>query len=109
MNVFQFKDLKPKPDIVHEYSRNIRKGHVPILIDNGSFACRVGWGCDENPRIVFRNLIAKPRKDRTKKDGEIPVTPVTQIGNDIINIEALRFQLKTQFGNYNNVQISLKM
>lgn len=47
--------------------------------------------------LEFRNLIAKPRKDRVKKDGEVPVTPPIQIGNDIVNIEAMRFQLKTQF------------
>lgn len=41
--------------------------------------------------MIFRNLIAKPRKERGKKDGEL------QVGNDIINIEAVRFQLKTQF------------
>ena len=40
---------------------------------------------------MFKNLIAKPRKERGKKDGEI------QVGNDIPNIEAMRFQLKTQF------------
>lgn len=27
----------------------------------------------------------------------MPVTPPIQIGNDIINIEAMRFQLKSQF------------
>ena len=45
----------------------------------------------------FRNLIAKPRKDRAKKDApENFVDPPIQIGNDIVNIEAMRFQLKTQ-------------
>lgn len=28
---------------------------------------------------------------------EIPQTPQLQVGNDIVNIEAVRFQLKTQF------------
>lgn len=28
---------------------------------------------------------------------EPPQTPLLQVGNDIINIEAVRFQLKTQF------------
>lgn len=41
--------------------------------------------------------MAKPRKERNKKDNEIPSTPPIQIGNDITNIEAVRFQLKTQF------------
>lgn len=48
--------------------------------------------------LQFRNLIAKPRKERLKKDTiEVPQTPQLQIGNDIVNIETMRFQLKTQF------------
>uniref|UniRef100_A0A1B0D501 Uncharacterized protein n=2 Tax=Phlebotomus papatasi TaxID=29031 RepID=A0A1B0D501_PHLPP len=97
MSVFTLKDVKTVPDIVHEYSPSYKGTSVPLVIDNGSYQCRAGWACDDQPRLVFRNLIAKPRKDRNKKDGEIPVTPVVQIGNDIVNIEALRFQLRTQF------------
>lgn len=67
------------------------------FLSSGSYQCRVGWANSEKPLMIFRNLIAKPRKDRIKKDGtEILVTPPTQIGNDIVNIEAMRFQLKTQ-------------
>lgn len=46
--------------------------------------------------MVFRNLIAKPRKEKAKKDGEPPLIQPTQIGNDIVNIEAMRYQLRTQ-------------
>ncbi|XP_053610710.1 actin-related protein 5 isoform X3 [Plodia interpunctella] len=63
----------------------------------GSYQCRVGWSIYDEPHLIFKNLIARPRKDRCKKDAEPPVTPPIQIGNDIINIEAVRFQLKTQF------------
>uniref|UniRef100_A0A1B0GLC5 Actin-related protein 5 n=1 Tax=Lutzomyia longipalpis TaxID=7200 RepID=A0A1B0GLC5_LUTLO len=97
MSVFTLKDAKIVPDIVHEYSPKIKGTSVPLVIDNGSYQCRAGWACNTQPSLVFRNLIAKPRKDRNKKDGEVPVTPVVQIGNDIVNIEALRFQLRTQF------------
>lgn len=31
-----------------------------------------------------------------KKDGEIPIAQPIQIGNDIVNIEAIRYQLRTQ-------------
>lgn len=50
-----------------------------------------------SPILAFKSVIAKPRKERSKKDGEIPVTPQIQVGNDITNLEAVRFQLKTQF------------
>ncbi|KAL0871217.1 hypothetical protein ABMA27_004986 [Loxostege sticticalis] len=96
-NVLVLKDYKTVPDVVHEYEPSLKFGHIPLVIDNGSYQCRVGWSIYEEPHLIFKNLIARPRKDRCKKDAEPPVTPPIQIGNDIINIEAVRFQLKTQF------------
>lgn len=94
--IIQLKDTKIVPDIVHEYTPKLKNANVPIVIDNGSFLCRAGFACFKEPMLTFRNLIAKPRKDRNKKDEAI-VQPSIQIGNELINIEALRFQLRTQF------------
>lgn len=33
--VLQLKDAKTIPDIIHTYSPDLKKGHVPIVIDNG--------------------------------------------------------------------------
>lgn len=66
----------------------------------GSYECRVGWACNNEPMMNFRNLIAKPRKEKVKKDGEIPLVQPIQIGNDIVNIEAMRYQLRTQVSFY---------
>lgn len=66
------------------------------MFDTGSYECRVGWATNDDPLITFRNLIAKPRKEKAKKDGESPLIQPTQIGNDIVNIEAMRYQLRTQ-------------
>lgn len=96
MEILQFRDLKVTPDIVHEYTGATRRSNNALIIDNGSYGCRVGWS-NGAPKLLFRNLLAKPRRDRTKKEGVLPPVPVTQIGNDIVNIEALRFQLRTQF------------
>lgn len=96
--VFLLKDLKSVPDIVHEYTAKEHKS--ALIIDNGSFLSRVGFANHKNPQLIFRNLVAKPRKDRNKKETKEEVQnsqPVTLIGNDIVNIEALRFQLRTQF------------
>ncbi|XP_046405545.1 actin-related protein 5 [Ischnura elegans] len=89
-NTFELKDVKPVPDAIQSYAL-FRDTAMPIVIDNGSYQCRAGWATQLQPSLVFKNLIAKQRKERGKKDGE------TQVGNDIANIEALRFQLKTQF------------
>lgn len=35
MNTYQLKDMKTVPDIVHEYSKDLKNNHVPIIIDNG--------------------------------------------------------------------------
>lgn len=77
---------------------------------SGSYECRVGWACDERPRMIFRNLIAKPRREKVKKDGELPLIQPTQIGNDIVNIEAMRYQLRTQVLRIrrNNYRYNLK-
>ncbi|KAF5303760.1 hypothetical protein FQA39_LY09833 [Lamprigera yunnana] len=96
MDVLQFKDVKPKPDIIHAYGSD--RNNATIIIDNGSYQCRVGWLNQSEPLLLFRNLVAKPRKERSKKDApESSHMPPLQIGNDITNIEAVRFQLKTQF------------
>lgn len=92
------KEPKTVPDAFYEYSTKDQK--QPLIYDNGSNWARVGFANKKTPQLVFRNLVAKPRKDRNKKETkEEPqnVQPVTQIGNDILNIEAMRFQLRTQF------------
>ncbi|XP_012282152.1 actin-related protein 5 [Orussus abietinus] len=91
MELLELKDVRAVPDIVHTYSEKLRNEYTPLVIDNGSYNCRVGWATEKEPQLIFKNLIAKPRKERGKKDGEL------QVGNDIANIEAVRFQLKTQF------------
>lgn len=96
--VLILKDLKAVPDIVYNYTAKDHK--LPLVIDNGSYQSRVGFASSKKPQLVFRNLVAKPRKDRNKKETKEElqnVQPMTLIGNDIINIEAMRFQLRTQF------------
>lgn len=96
--VLILKDLKAFPDIVYNYTPKDHK--LPLIIDNGSYQSRVGFGNHKKPQLMFRNLVAKPRKDRNKKETKEElqnVQPMTLIGNDIVNIEAMRFQLRTQF------------
>lgn len=115
MEIYEFKDVKTTPDPIQEYSSTLKNSQLPLIIDNGkkifpsfwnvvnfliilgSYQCRVGWMNQENPCLTFKSVIAKPRKERNKKDGEPSVTPQIQVGNDITNLEAVRFQLKTQF------------
>nr|XP_018898626.1 PREDICTED: actin-related protein 5 [Bemisia tabaci] len=91
MEVFGLKDLKTVPDIFHPYTDLLRTSGTPIVIDNGSYQCRVGWASAQKPNLIFKNVLAKPRKERGKKVTEL------QVGNDITNMEAVRLQLKSQF------------
>ncbi|XP_068203337.1 actin-related protein 5 [Palaemon carinicauda] len=90
VQIYELKDARPSPDPIHPYPSSL-KG-IPLVIDNGSYHCRVGWATDKEPRIVFRNCYAKHRKDRGKKTA---AETEILVANDINNIEAVRFQLKS--------------
>ncbi|CAH1787781.1 unnamed protein product, partial [Owenia fusiformis] len=87
-NVFSFQDEKTSPDPIHDYPKTLLESRVPLVIDNGAYQCRAGWASDEDPRLFFKNVLVK---QRGKKESE------TQVGNDITNIEVVRWQLKSQF------------
>lgn len=56
-NILVLKDLKTVPDIVHEYTTKDQKS--PLIIDNGSFQCRVGFAHRKSPQLIFKNLVGK--------------------------------------------------
>ncbi|KAH8338962.1 hypothetical protein KR074_008233 [Drosophila pseudoananassae] len=78
-----------------------------LVIDNGSYECRVGWANAREPELRFRNVLTKPRKDRKKESGQQGSSEAAsgsneapaeiQVGNDITNIEAVRAHLKSPF------------
>lgn len=87
-DMFTLKDYKSSPDIVHEYSQ---EGQVPIVIDNGSNRCRVGWASSHSPELDFKNVMAKNRANRKERDWDI------QVGNDISDIEAVRWMVRSPY------------
>ncbi|XP_069740328.1 actin-related protein 5 isoform X2 [Narcine bancroftii] len=86
-NVFYFRDTKAVADPVFEV-REVSAGQVPVVVDNGSFQCRAGWAVDQVPRFQFKNVSARSRGAARSH---------TQVGNDIRNVEVVRWLLKTQF------------
>lgn len=101
-NIIELRDVRPVPDQPAPYSVALY-GNAALIIDNGSYQCRAGWSTAARPALEFRNLIAKPRRDRNKKETAAEAAaaaanpPPIQVGNEIVNIEAMRFQLKSQF------------
>ncbi|GLD69859.1 actin-related protein 5 [Lates japonicus] len=91
--IFSFQDCKASPDPIFELpAQCLIPTPVPIVIDNGSFQTRAGWAASaaefDSPRLLFRSVAARSRGAARSE---------TQIGNDIPNLEPLRWLLKSQF------------
>ena len=91
--IFTFQDCKTSPDPIYELAAQcLNPSPAPIVIDNGSFQTRAGWACkgDEfgSPKLIFKSVTARNRGAARSE---------TQIGNDISNLEPLRWLLKSQF------------
>ncbi|XP_061592542.1 actin-related protein 5 [Cololabis saira] len=91
--IFSFQDLKTTPDPIYDLpAQCLDPSPATIVIDNGSFQTRAGWAAPAaepgSPRLLFRSVAARSR-GAARSD--------TQIGNDIPNLEPLRWLLKSQF------------
>lgn len=89
--LFRFSDSVAQPDpYCSDYDSKIKGTGAAIVIDNGSSQMRVGWSGEQEPRLKFRNCIARTRG--RKGEGDIMIA-----GNDITNIEVVRSSVRTQF------------
>ncbi|XP_035238228.1 actin-related protein 5 [Anguilla anguilla] len=91
--IFSFQDYRATPDPIFEVNPAcLQPCAVPIVIDNGSFQTRAGWACTADelsaPLLQFKTVAARSRGAARSE---------TQIGNDISNLEPLRWLLKSQF------------
>eukprot|EP00090_Calanus_glacialis_P030781 TRINITY_DN5000_c0_g1_i1.p1 TRINITY_DN5000_c0_g1~~TRINITY_DN5000_c0_g1_i1.p1 ORF type:complete len:706 (+),score=170.20 TRINITY_DN5000_c0_g1_i1:31-2118(+) len=88
-DVYYLSDLKPTSLPILSYDEHRSRG-TPIVIDNGAWECRVGWAGDHQPKLQYRNVLAKTRKEKGKESELL-------VGSDITNIEAVRHALKSPF------------
>eukprot|EP01102_Stenamoeba_stenopodia_P011405 TRINITY_DN3499_c0_g8_i1.p1 TRINITY_DN3499_c0_g8~~TRINITY_DN3499_c0_g8_i1.p1 ORF type:complete len:730 (+),score=220.24 TRINITY_DN3499_c0_g8_i1:113-2302(+) len=65
---------------------------TPIVIDNGSYQCRAGWGSEQAPRLVFRSIVGKP-KTVTKKDE----ANMIYVGSSLSEGDPAKITMKTPF------------
>ncbi|XP_034162223.2 actin-related protein 5 [Pangasianodon hypophthalmus] len=91
--IFTFQDAKCSPDPVFEIKPEcLHSSPAPIVVDNGSFQTRAGWACKGEefalPALLFKSVAARSRGAARSE---------TQVGNDIPNLEPLRWLLKSQF------------
>jgi actin-related protein len=62
-----------------------------IIIDNGSYECRAGWSICEEPNLIFKNVVAKPKVQSKHSAVEFLV------GKDISSIEQGKLHKKSPF------------
>lgn len=62
----------------------------------GSYKCRIGYSDSDKPLMEFRNLVAKPRKDKKKETPALINENAFQIGDEI-DVDAMRLLVKNQF------------
>ncbi|KAM8862825.1 actin-related protein 5 isoform 1-T2 [Spinachia spinachia] len=91
--IFSFRDSKTSPDPIFDLPDQCSApSPAAIVIDNGSFQTRAGWASPaaqpDSPRLLFKSVAARSRGAARSE---------TQIGNDIPNLEPLRWLLKSQF------------
>ncbi|ELT93653.1 hypothetical protein CAPTEDRAFT_223173 [Capitella teleta] len=89
-NLTKFIDTPTTPDPIHVYEPSLALNKTPIVIDNGCYKCRAGWASESEPKLVFKNVVARLR---SKKEKDIELL----VGSDITNIEVVRAQLRSPF------------
>ncbi|XP_065149196.1 actin-related protein 5 [Paramisgurnus dabryanus] len=84
--VYSFQDYKCAPDPIFTVEPECVSS--PVVVDNGSYQCRAGWASGVSPLLVFRSVAARSRGAARNE---------SQVGNDIANLEPLRWTLKSAF------------
>eukprot|EP01135_Chromosphaera_perkinsii_P007197 Nk52_evm5s745 gene=Nk52_evmTU5s745 len=89
-NIHSFKD---DIEVRGTYTNKpANKGNGTIVIDNGTYECKAGWGGSARPSMIFPNLFGKTKTPL--KEGEVSF----YVGNDTNLIEgASRLNYKTPF------------
>ncbi|KAM9296515.1 actin-related protein 5 [Gastrophryne carolinensis] len=94
-NVFRFRDSRAVPDPVHEPV--LSGGTAVLVLDNGSFQLRAGWA-GEGPQMQLRSVVARSRGGPRS---------LSRVGNDIPNLEPLRWLLRSPFDR--NLPVNLEL
>lgn len=93
-NVFRFRDARAVPDPVYE---PVPDGVGVLVLDNGSFQLRAGWA-GPGPHMQLRSVVARSRGGPRS---------LSRVGNDIPNLEPLRWLLRTPFDR--NLPVNLEL
>lgn len=65
---------------------------IGIVIDNGSYECKAGWSCFQDPNLIFKTIVAKPKVQNKNADKEGIL-----VGNDILTYEQGKLNKKSPY------------
>ena len=87
--VHLLRDARVEPLPYLSYAPH-RAAATPIVLDTGAWEWRAGWAGAASPALVFRSVVAKTRRDRTRESELLA-------GSDVANIEAVRHALRSPY------------
>ena len=67
-DLYWFSDNHVTPDTPQDqyYYTHHCSENTPIIVENGSWQCRAGWGSRDQPQFTFRSVMARMRGKRVK-------------------------------------------
>ncbi|GAU97885.1 hypothetical protein RvY_09110 [Ramazzottius varieornatus] len=89
-SIIEFRDETLIPLRIVPFTEQSRSQNPCLVIDNGSWHCRVGWSVNSQPSHSFYSLLAK---QKGRKGDREPIL----IGNDLGQIETVRWMLRSPF------------
>jgi len=84
------KPIYEKRDMNYDINKTFDSS-IGIIIDNGSYECKAGWSCFENPNLSIKTIVAKP-KVQNKNSSETFL-----VGNNILLYEQGKLNKKSPF------------
>ncbi|OMJ68678.1 hypothetical protein SteCoe_33803 [Stentor coeruleus] len=91
--VFDIKGLPGQiqpdlPKLRNLYLTKYQNSSIPIVIDNGSYTCRAGWGGLPDPSLIFRNLVSSQKSSQN---------PDVLVGSEIPDSDLYKLSIKSPF------------
>ena len=69
------------------------KNYIPIVIDNGSLMLKAGFGGDENPKAVFKNIVGRISMPKIIFEEELKELYIGDEVDSLINEDLYREKL----------------
>ncbi|KAJ1773843.1 Nuclear actin-protein involved in chromatin remodeling [Coemansia sp. RSA 1813] len=94
-DVYEIPDGPPDAELVTPYFdyAAMSQGGTPLVIDNGSGKCRVGWATEEDPRLEFDSIVAKYRNRKISPD------LILLVGTDVQSDPMAKSSVRSGFDN----------